>query len=415
MSSIDKKTFINPTTNPINPTTNSINTNSPPKLMHSITEPFNNLPGTQFKRSRSTIAYRSFTGEGDKPKISGSDMSEIILSEWDDITYQELDLKVGDVRLNARDQTLSFGSIGTQLVSSYQYNDSLENKEMTTINVQQWPADRIPTNGDSSLDAYINSYHNTEKYFFDFFAIFEIGNNRIPITYCNTTASYKEIHLGSHSGDITETKIIRVNVMNLDGSTSIKYVEIKKLRHTIILNIPNLVEISKTEPVAVYLYNAGYNGGREHMLYNYMSQETVCDIYTVDEDNNKKKYLFESPLYTEDSITHSAALVSLISVNSEEVKINILQKFAQGIATDPTKLYNRIKNKFWAELTELEPSLKAFDTKPTPTTHVEEADDDLDELPGVLPPPMAGLQRSNAQPLRRSIAQPIMRSMAGQQ
>jgi hypothetical protein len=165
--------------------------------------------------------------------------------------------------------------------------------------------------------------------------------------------------------------------MNLDGSTNMEYVRIQKLRHTIVINIPNLVELSKTESVAIYLYNAGYNVGREHTLDNYKPQETVCDIYAVDEDNNKTKYLFESPLYTEDSITHSAALVSLISVNSDEVKINILQKFAQGIATAPEKLYCRIKDKFWPELTELEPSLKAFDTKPTPTTHEEEADDEL--------------------------------------
>ena len=398
MSSIDEKTFINPTTN-------SINTNSPPKFMHSITEPFNNLPVPQLKRSQSTSAYRSFSDVGEKPTFSGPDMNmpEMNLSGWEDIMYQEQDLKVGDMILNARDQTLSFGSIGTQRVYSQPYDDTFKDKEMTTITVQKWADDRIPTNNDSILEKHINN-HRTDIYYFDFFAIFEIGSNRIPISYCNTTASYKGAHLGSHSGDTTETKIIRVIIMNLDGSTNMEYVRIQKLRHTIVLNIPNLVELSKTETVAIYLYNAGYNGGREHTLDNYRPQDTVCDICTVDEDNNKKKYLFESPLYTEDSITHSAAMVSLISVNSDEVKINILQKFAQGIATAPENLYHRIKDKFWPELTELEPSLKAFDTKPTPTNHIEEADDELDELPGVLPPPMAGLQRSNAQPIRRSMA-----------
>jgi len=402
MSSIDEKTFITPSTNSTNSTPSTNSTNTVSKIKHSITEAYNNSSVPRFKRTQTTSAYRSFSSVGDEPTFTGSnmDMPEMNLSGWEDIMYQEQDLKVGDMILNARDQTLSFGSIGTQRVHSQPYDNTFKDKEMTTITVQKWAADRIPTNNDSILEKHINN-HRTDTYYFDFFAIFEIGGNRMPITYSNTTASYKGTHLGSHSGDTTETKIIRVIIMNLDGSTNMEYVRIQKLRHTIVLNIPNLVELSKTESVAIYLYNAGYNVGREHTLDNYMPQETVCDICTVDEDNNKKKYLFESPLYTEDSITHSAALVSLISVNSDEVKINILQKFAQGIAIAPEKLYCRIKDKFWPELTELEPSLKAFDTKPTPTTHEEEADD---EQPGVPPPPMTGLQRSNAQPFRRSMA-----------
>lgn len=377
MSSIDEKTYINTNSND---TTNSI-----PKITHSITEPSNKTTPPKFLRTSSTTAYRSFSCVGEQPTFSGPDMSDILdfpginQNGWENIIYQDQDLKIGDSILNARDQTLSFGSIGTQSVYSHPSNDTYKDKEMPTIVVQKWEADRKPTNNDSILEKHINN-HRTGTYYFDFFAIFEIGGNRIPISYIKTAAHYKGLHLGSHSGDTTETKIIRANVMNLDGSMTVEYIRIHKLRHTIILNIPNLVELSKTEAISIYLYNAGYNGGKEHTLDNYMPQETVCDILTVDEDNNKKKYLFESPLYTDDSITHSAALVSLISVKNDEVKIHILQKFAQGIASAPNILYSRIKDKFWAELTELEPSLKAHDTN---TESIME--EDLPPLPPGMP------------------------------
>jgi hypothetical protein len=156
MSSIDEKTFITPSTNSTNSTPSTNSTNTVPKIKHSITEAYNSsVP--QFKRAQTTSAYRSFSSVGDKPIFTGSmDMPEMDLSGWEDIMYQEQDLKVGDMILNARDQTLSFGSIGTQRVHSQPYDDTFKDKEMTTITVQKWTADRIPTNNDSILEKYIN-------------------------------------------------------------------------------------------------------------------------------------------------------------------------------------------------------------------------------------------------------------------
>jgi hypothetical protein len=404
MFSIDEKTTI-PTNTNTNPNTNTDVITKKPEILRGITSAPSNI--LKLTRQSSTGAYRSITSLGAKPEISGnittsSDKAlDIDLNGWLNIQYEDNDLVPGNKITNSISHTLSVGSIGTQLISSKSYNYEYYDKQvMPTFTVKKWETDRKQNKTDTLLEKYFNTPHedSVNKNFYDFFAVFQIGNTRIYLTYKITNAIYKGIHLGSHSGDITEDKVIRVNIVNLDGSIEKKYITITKLRHTIILNIPNLVKIAETEPVAVFFYNAGYIMGSEHKLDNYIEQETVCDVCTIDDDNNKKKYLFEAPIYTTDSENHSAALVSIISIDNNDVNINVVRFFSQGIATKPEILHSKIKETFWATLTEVEPALKAFDTLETSTkenTLAEEAPN----IPQIQAPIQGIIRRSFARQL----------------
>ena len=394
MSSIDEKTTIPTNTNPELIT-------KKPKIFKSITCGPTDVP--KLTHQLSTNNYRSISCIGAKPHISENTTMNICLDMdldgWLNIPYEDNDLVPGNNIINSKNHTLSMGSIGTQLISSKSYNyEYYDTQVMPTFTVKKWETDRKQNKTDTLLEKYFNTSHSHEdsvNNFYDFFAVFQIGNTQINLTYSITNATYKETHLGSHSGDITEDKVIRVKVVNLDGSIDIKYITITKLRHTIILNIPNLVKIAETEPVAVFFYNAGYDMGSEHKLDNYIKQETVCDMCTIDDDNNKKKYLFEAPIYTKDSENHSAALVSMISIDNNDVNINVVRFFSQGIATKPKILHSKIKDTFWTELTEVAPALKSFDTLQT-SKKEDTVEEEARDIPHFMPHIPGGIRRSFA-------------------
>jgi len=357
-----------------------------PKIIKSITEIPNAMP--ILKRS-CTDTYRSISSVGDKATISDIKFDGINADQsgWCDIPYEETDLHDGDIILNNISNTLSFGSVGSQSIRKLKYDKSYDDKIMPEFKVTIWPADKVQSNNDSILETFINKGKN-DIHYYDFFAVIQIDNDTYPIAYNRCVNYYKDRHLASHSGDITETKLIRVFIINLDGTTTIEYVNIVKLRHTIIINIPNLIEIANDKSVAVFLYNAGYNGGREHTLVNYMPQETVCDISIIDVDNNKKKYLFESPLYAKDSLEYSAALVAIVSIKSDEAKIYIHQKFEHGIASKPNVLHRKI-------ITKYKTSLQSVEEHAHEQQDHEQHDHGHEEMPQfMLPPPMLGIQRS---------------------
>lgn len=349
-----------------------------PKIIKSIT----NIPNAPILKRSCTDTYRSISSVGNKATISDIKFDGIDADQsgWSNVPYEETDLHDGDILLNNTSNTLRFGSIGSQSISKVKYNKSYDDEVMPEFKVNIWPTDKVLSNNDTILETFINKGDN-DIHYYDFFAVIQIDNATYPIAYNKCVNYYKDKHLASHSGDTTETKLIRVFIINLDGTITVEYVQIRKLRHTIIINIPNLIEIANDKSVAVFLYNAGYNGGCEHMLVNYMPQEIVCDISIIDVDNNKKKYLFESPLYAEDSVKHSAALVAMVSIKSDEAKIHILQKFEQGSASNPDILHRRVITKYKTSLLELDTSLQSVE--------------DHDEMPQfMLPPPMVGIQRS---------------------
>ena len=341
-------------------------------------------------RSISVENYKQLSKGCDYTDIADDipdDIQQFDFNTWRKIEYNDSELQVGDVILSSINSTLSFGSIGTQSVT---YCSDTKSPDIMEIKVTKHNSDWKPTNETSIIEQFINGI-SLPEFYYDLFAVIKIGNDIRQVTYADQTASWNKMHIASHSGDVHERFNARVHTLNTNETQNVK---IKKLRHTIILDIANLAIISQTQPVAVFLYNAGYNRGRLHNLSNYMPQETVCDVFYVTEDDDKKKALFEAPIYTEDSKNNSAVLVSVITIQPHHIETRLVRKYAHGIVSRAGCLHNKIEQKYWSELLENQEQLKQFNINAPTSTDTTEALPALPAMPPAMPP--LGIMRSMA-------------------
>lgn len=392
-----------------NPNTN-LNTN--PNTIPDIKRSHTVMPSAETHQAprkiqrQPTTAYRSFTCASKKQNNQSSDEelndeelnTEInIFSDNKSIEYEATDLENGNKLNHNKNHPIKFGSIGTQSIRTKTTvdNDSKEEPTMPVYKVDQWESDRQSNNDDSLKDLTLNKKEG-KKLFFDLFAVIRIGGEYHHCTFNNRNLNYNKKQIAVHSGDTTENATVRIQYNKLTGETVTYYADELKLRHTLYINVENLVEISKDTPVVVYILNAGYNQNNESNLDNYKPQETVNDTHIVDTYNTQKKYLMLPPIYSDDSVNHTAALVSMITF-TDNVELHILTKYSHGIVTNPTSLIKKIETTYWEDLVAIEPSLSLFDKYTTPSQTEPQAQ-----------------QAQHAQHAQHAAPyQPIRRSMAG--
>jgi len=319
-------------------------------------------PKPKLSRQSSTANYRSQTqSSGGSVNItqSSSDEIDFDFNAWEDIQYKSEDLKINDRVNHNNNYELRFGTIGDQ-----QFNHTYNKPYDNNIHMVHIP----PKNNDEEhndiplLEHFIHGTH-IPIFYFDLWALIKIGNDELFVSFNNNSAYYEDMHIAQHSGDVTVKDIICA-ITTHDGEQQKHYLTNTKLRHTIILNIPNLTKIAHNKPVVVFIYNTGWNTGSEtgseHKLENYKPQQTVCDIGIIDSMNNKQKYLFEAPLYSDDSKIFSGAAVTMVTVTQEDTNVRIIQLFENGIASSPLEIHKKCEKKYWSDFKMLEPTLESF-------------------------------------------------------
>ena len=371
------------TTTTTTTTTTDMKINQEP-VFRSATCALRNIPAKVGRSFTNAVrSMSSFHPEEQNTKSSNDAYNDILKfqGDWKDTPYEPEDLRVGDNFFHDLTQTLTVAAVGTQKVEEVKdYPDG--KTDLYETDCKMWD-NRPPTDSDTNLERVVNGFP-VDKAFFDVICRVTIGSMILNCTYNSQNIFYNGTIIASHSGDVLENHTIGVKVQKLDETTTKKYYSLKKLRHTVGINIPYLSKIAESEAVAVYIYYAGYRNGNMDTLNNYIAQETVIDIRTVSNDN-KKKQLIQAPTSSE----FSGVLGQIYTFGPDGVKINITEMYEQGIVTNVCGLHSRVVNKYRDELVKLVPSLSSETT------------------PDVNPQPQPPVMRTQAQRIMRSNCGPL--------
>jgi hypothetical protein len=201
-----------------------------------------------------------------------------------------------------------------------------------------------PTEYTTGINDYLEGFSYNPD-FIDMFAVIHIGNTQISSNFINDILYYKGEALIWHSRYIVYSYFL--NIINENDNTS-RYVNIKKFNQSILLESANLLKLSETEQVAIFLYGTQFvDDGNRNIKSN--NSPITCN------DTRTKKQILSLHNIIEPC---STGLLAVITFVNSAIKITKLDYNVKGIYNNkPNQIHQIIKDNYFDEIIKIEPSI----------------------------------------------------------
>jgi len=220
--------------------------------------------------------------------------------------------------------------------NNFYYNDNSNIKFNFSID---YSLSKVKSNENTDeLEKYLLEINNKSE-LLDIYAIIQIGKLQICITYDNNIAYYKGVKIMQHSGNI-----ITQTISKKDNN-----IYINKFSQNIIFEIPILLALSETEPIAIFLYGSKYVKNIENNSTSLLSIECT--------NINDKSHILSLHNFME---LNTTGLLAILIFNKEQIKITKVDYYEKGNYNRPSKIHQIIRDKYWSNLIKIEPLLEPF-------------------------------------------------------